>query len=323
MNWIGIEAAAYYLPGESACVSHWMTTMAIPVLTQERILRGGHQRYYPGEGQSVAELCRNACQQLFQASTLQACEVDLIIHAHTMVTSVAAPPQSMVAGLARDLGAHRAAAFSVSNLHCGSMIGALRIIENLMATDSRIRNAVVVTADTVRGPDFVHPNQSYVHSDGAAAIWVRRNSGRNRVCAISVNNLSDFHMGYLITEEQRRRYDMTSQLITLRTIKQAIRRSGVESAQVRHLVPQNVSRQSWIEVARHINPAADFLFDRNIAEKGHACCSDIVINLLDGGFLDPQGSDAIVAVVRGTTGTCAAFVLHGVPLTADMQTTGN
>jgi 3-oxoacyl-[acyl-carrier-protein] synthase III len=310
-SWIGIEAGAYFLPGEDACVSLWVESMNLPPETHERILQGGHRRYYPGAGQSVAELCQVAIRRIFDESALQAGDVDMLIHAHTMVTSVEAPPKSMVAGLARDLGMHRAEAFSISNLHCASMMGAMRIAGNMMAVDETVNNVVIVTADIIRGPELSHRNQTYVHSDGAAAIWVKRDCRRNRIGAIEIDNAGgNFHMGYMITEEQRRQYDMVSQLSTLRVIKRAIKRSGLTPENISKLVPQNVSGPGWRDVGKRFNESDDFVFDRNIAEKGHACCSDIIINLVDGGFLDQRGDDAIVATVRGTTGVYAAFVLQ-------------
>jgi 3-oxoacyl-[acyl-carrier-protein] synthase III len=309
-TWIGIEAGAYFLPGDDACVSQWVESMNLPPEAYEKILAGGHRRYYPGTGQSIGELCRTAVRRMLDESELQPGDVDLLIYAHTMVTSVDAPPQSMVAGLAKDLGMHRAEAFSISNLHCGSMIGSLRIVSNMMAVEPILKNVIVVTADTIRGPELIHRNQTYVHSDGAAAIWVKRDCSRNRISGIEIDNASEFHMGYMITEVQRRQYDMMSQMRTLRVIRRAIKRAGLTHEGITKLVPQNVSRSGWLDVGRRINPVEDFVFDRNIAEKGHACCSDIIINLVDGGFLDQRGNDAIVATVRGTTGVYAAFVLQ-------------
>lgn len=306
----GIEEGVYYLPGDDACVSRWVSSMNVSPEVHERILKGGHRRYYPGIGESVGELCSNAVDRLFAQSTLKAGDVGLLIHAHTMNTSVVAPPQSMVATVAKSFGMHRASAFSVSNLQCGSMIGALRIVRNLMMVEPDLDNAVIVTADTIRGPELMHRNQTYVHSDGAAAIWVKRGCRRNRIGAIEVENVSDFHMGYRISEEQRRQYDMVSQIYSLRVIKRAIKNSGLTQESIAHLVPQNVSRPGWVEVGKRFNPREDFVFDRNIGDVGHACCSDLIINLVDGGFLDRRGDDAVVATVRGTTGVYAAFVLQ-------------
>ena len=310
--WIGIEDGAYFLPGDGVCVSHWAEAMNLPPETRERMLQSGHERHHPGSGQSVGELCEAAVQRLLNQSGLPPGEVDLLIHAHTLVTSVVAPPHSMVAALARDMGMHRANAFSVSNLHCGSMIGALRIIRNLMAAEPDLQNVVVVTADTIRGPELWPTNQTFAPSDGAAAIWVKRDCQRNRIGAIEIENVADLHMGYMITPEQRRWYDMTSQVYAVRVIKGAIKRSGLTPSEIVKLVPHNVNRPGWRELAKRFSAAEDFVFDRNIAGKGHAYCSDVIINLLDGGFLDRRGGDAIVATVRATTGVYAAFVLQAV-----------
>ncbi len=309
-HWIGIEDGAYFLPGEGACVSEWVAAMNLPPETHERILQGGHLRHHPGSGQSIGELCAAAVRRLLDQSGLQPGQVDMLIHAHTLVTSVVAPPLSMVAALAKEMGMHRADAFSVSNLHCGSMIGALRIVRSLMAAEPSLENVVVVTADTIRGPELWHANQTFAPSDGAAAIWVKRDCRHNRIGAIEIDNVADLHMGYMITPEQRRWYDMTSQIYTLRVIKRAIKNSALAPESIEKLVPYNASLQSWRDVGKRFNPSPDFVFDRNIAEKGHAYCSDIIINLVDGGFLDRRGDDAIVASVRGTTGVYAAFVLQ-------------
>ncbi len=310
--WIGIEDAAYFLPGEAACLSRWAESINLPAETRERMQRGGHRLHYPGVGQSVGELCTVAAQRLLDQSGLRPGDVDLLIHAHTLTTSVVAPPQSMVAGLARELGMHRADAFSVSNLHCGSMIGALRIIRNLMAVEPGLENVIVVTGDTTRGPELRHSNQTYAPSDGATAIWIKRNSWRNRIGAIEIENVSDLYMGYMITPEQRRWYDMTSQVYSLRVIERAIKHSALAPEDISKLVPYNASREGWHEIGKQLSHSEDFVFDRNIAEKGHAYCSDIVINLVDGGFLDLREKEAIVASVRGTTGVYAAFVLQAV-----------
>jgi 3-oxoacyl-[acyl-carrier-protein] synthase III len=309
-TWIGIEDGAYYLSGEDACVTQWATSMNLPPETQERMLGSGHQRHYPGTGQSIGELCAVAVGRLLDQSGLQPDKVGMLIHAHTLVTSVVAPPHSMVAALAKEMGMHHADAFSVSNLHCGSMIGALRIIRSLMAVEPSLDNVVVVTADTIRGPELWHNNQTFAPSDGAAAIWVKRDCRRNRIGAIEIENVADLHMGYMITPEQRRWYDMTSQIYTLRVIKRAIKRSALLPEEISKLVPYNVSKPGWQEIAKRINTSEGFVFDRNIADKGHAYCSDIIINLVDGGFLDLRDKEAIVASARGTTGVYAAFVLQ-------------
>lgn len=308
--WIGIEDAAYFMSGEDACMSHWAASRNVPPETQERMRQGGHERHYPGTDQSLGEMCALAVRRLMDQSGLRPGAVDMLIHAHTLVTSIAAPPLSMVAGLARDLGMHRADAFSVSNLHCASMIGALRIIRNLMAVEPELRNVVVVAADTTRGPELWHQNVTNVPSEGAAAIWVSRDCRRNRIGAIEIETVADLYVGYSATPNQRRMIDMTSQISTLRVIKSAIKRSGLTAANIVKLVPHNVSRPGWREVGKRFSDREDFVFDRNIAEKGHAYCADVVINMVDGGLLDPRGDEAVVAAVRGAAGVYAAFVLQ-------------
>lgn len=308
--WIGIEHAAYVMSGEDACMRHWVESRKVSPETYERMRQGGHERHFPGTGQSVGAMCADAVRRLLDESALQPGEVDMLIHAHTLVTSIDAPPRSMVAALAKDLGMHRADAFSISNLHCASMIGALRIIRNLMAVEPNLRNVVVVTADTTRGPELWHGNVTNVPSEGAAAIWVTRDCRRNRIGAIEIETVAGLHVGYSTTPEQRRMIDMTSQISTLRGIKSAITRSGLVPKNIVKLVPHNVSRPGWREVGKRFSAAEDFVFDRNIAEKGHAYCSDVIINLVDGELLDPRGDDAVVVAVRGAAGIYAAFVLQ-------------
>lgn len=309
-TWIGIEDGVYFLPGEGACASRWAESMNLPPEAHEKMLQNGHRRHYPSIGLPLGELCAVAVRNLLVQSGLRPDEVGMIIHVHSLVTSIDAPPHSMVAALAKEVGMHRADAFSVSNLYCGSMIAALRIIHNLMAVDPGLENVVVVTADTIRGPELWHNDLGFAPSEGAAAIWIKRNCRRNRIGAIEVKIDADFHMGHMITPEQSVWYNMMAQMHTMRIIKLVIKRSALAVEDITKLVPHNVHLPGWREIGKRLSRSEDFVFDRNIIEKGHAYCSDLIINLVDGEFLDRRGGDAIVVAVRASVGVYAAFVLQ-------------
>jgi len=307
---VGIEDAAYVLPGEPHTLDEWLSARKANDALSERLRADGYRYYYHADGLTAADLARQAVRVLLDRGALEPASVGLVLYTHVLPASIPAPPESLPARLAVEFGFRGAACFTVSQLHCSSLIACLTIVRDMMASNPGIENALIVSSDVVLSPELTHRNQRNVVSDAGAVMWLRRNARRNFIGPIELQSLTEFHDGYNISDAMNNKFNQLVQLSTVRVLQRTLERCSLPKEKITRFVPPNFSSRAWPVIVRVLGREPGFVFDENIAPKAHALCSDVAINLVDGGFLDPGPGTGVVVHTRGRSGAYGAFTLQ-------------
>jgi 3-oxoacyl-[acyl-carrier-protein] synthase III len=114
-------------------------------------------------------------------------------------------------------------------------------------------------------------------SDAAAAVVVERGSPRNQI--VSFHQLGQ--PAYWDSPLQERELIAAYFPMAQRAICGAVEKAGLRLADIRWIVPSNVSLRSWTILAELLGIPANRIWSKNIARVGHTVCCDHVINLSD------------------------------------------
>jgi len=96
-----------------------------------------------------------------------------------------------------------------------------------------------------------------------------------------------------------------------RAITGALERAGLRLADIRWLVPTNVSQRSWAILADLLGLPLDRVFTDNIPRVGHTVSCDLIINLADmerRGLLRP--GDRLLAFTFGFGASWSTLILE-------------
>jgi hypothetical protein len=307
----GIRAAAYVAPNAAVSVEDWAAETGLGADVAAHFRRAGNAYLYRAEGRSVEDLASEALARLIDEGDVRAEEVDILCVTATMSTSTLPAPESLAVTLARRFGFRNAVAFSLSQLSCSSLVGAIHFLCRYAKAKPEIRNVVIVTSDIMHGETHRDRHRTDIQSDGAAAIVISRDCERNRFGSILVEPLLGYHMGFdrVPALNARLRAMWPKKLADI--IRRAVAASGRSIEGYVALLPLNASLATWRPYAQMFQRNEDFIFADNIGLKAHMCCADAVVNLVDGRFLDLNPARSVVAVTLGSTAVFAAFTLHG------------
>ncbi len=315
---VGVAAVAYHLPGARQDLLDWAPRHEVPDEQLQALLGSGCRYFYEGPEQSDAELIAAAIERLAPPQPDWLRDVRYLIHAHTEAFSMPAPPSSILAELVGRFGLQPRLAFSVCQVACASVIQAVARAEQLLCGDADARYALVVTADRVFGNAKYRLRQrSGVQSDGGSAILlVRADAGIAVQCLVgpaSFKNFSRLHDGPTSPANVAAigRYTW---LHTKQLVQRHCQQSGLPLESVGRFLPINADRQYWTRIARSLRLPDERFFLDNIGARGHACCADLAINLVDVGLEHVQRGEPVIACGQSNVGAYAALTLlpaHG------------
>ncbi|MCW5667467.1 MAG: hypothetical protein KIT35_26835 [Piscinibacter sp.] len=306
---IGIVAAAFELPGAPRDVEAWAQAEGVSPRLVDSLLAHGCRQFHELDGGSDADFIDAALARL-DAPPGWARDVRYLVHAHTQAFSMPAPPSSLLAELAQRHGLRPALAFSVGQLACASAIVAVDLAARLLREDPQARYALVVTSDRVFGDArYRIQGRTSVQSDGASALLLGREGLRCRLGAASVRQFAALHAGpctpALALAMARQLWRHTAAL--LREHEAA---GGVPLAAYREILPANADRADWLKVQDELNLAPGQVFLDNVGRRGHACCADLAVNLVDRGFALLAGQPApLLAFGQSNVGAFSALTL--------------
>jgi len=225
-----------------------------------------------------------AAERLMQATGIDPASVSAIVHAGAMPSShaVAGGPHVLqgfnypVARLQYELGLLNASAIGVSQRGCTGLLTAIRVALGMFALDPSASRVLCTSAD-VLPPDAPREFIYNVISDGACALLVERDAGRNRILAYR-----EVTKGYYWNSVEGRNEIIASYFPTAqRLVRATLDEAGLAPADVTWVLPHNVSLRSWEILLRLIDVPRDRLFADNIGDKGHVIAADNFINLRD------------------------------------------
>ncbi|KVM58890.1 3-oxoacyl-ACP synthase [Burkholderia gladioli] len=346
---IGIDAAAYELPGARVEIEAWAAEHGYPAERAAAIARAGSRYFHVASDTSETELAIAAVQRLLDTSRSSAKQIGAIVHVHTQPFSVPPAPRSLPHEVAAHCGIVPLWMGSIAPLASASIATGIEAVRALMRRHAQLDAALVVSSDRAYGEHTRMRQDRGVQCDGAAAMLLVRNSTRNRLGGIALSTSAPAYRdagaagyetgfdgapeaGFESSFESRFESAFESRLasrlgerhhagfapharapswpVTREVIDAAVAMEPHPLADYALLLPPNVDLPGWDALCREMRLPRERLFAANIHARGHACCSDFPINLADAGLDALALGQHVIGVMQSSRGAHAALTLH-------------
>jgi 3-oxoacyl-[acyl-carrier-protein] synthase III len=308
----GIIDAAYYLPGAPVDLCAWALHEGVRPDRVARLLDNGCRYFHVADGESDADLVTRAIERLQAGGRADPGAADFVLHARSQAFSAPPAPESILATVCARFGMRPRLALAVEQLACGGVINAVDLALRLLAADPSARTALVITSDRVFGPAKYRLRQDAgIQSDGGSAILLGREGWRARIDAVHVRNHDQMYEGPG-TPERAARVSMLAWSQTRRMVADDIERSGFGVDGFAAFLPTNADGPYWRKIAPMLGISDEQLFLENMRQRGHSCCSDLAINLVDEGFAK-LANGPVLAFSQSNVGAYGSMIL-GAPL---------
>jgi 3-oxoacyl-[acyl-carrier-protein] synthase III len=316
---VGIADAAYHLPGPALEVRRWAAEHNAEPHLAEELVAHGCSHFHASSDDSDEALIAACIDQILARRGGWLPQVRYLVHAHTQNFSAPPAPASLLNTLCARYGMQPTLSFSVGQVACSAVINALAWAARLLAADPDAEHALVVTSDRVfGGPRYRLRAPATIQSDGASAILLGRDDVQCLLGRCDLFYAPEMHEGPS-TPANVTRIARLTWLHTKQMLQRHSEATGVVLADYAQILPVNADRYYWAQIARGLRlPESHFYLD-NIARRGHACCADFAVNLVDHGFgLLGAGRDVLMCG-QSNLGAHAALTLHPAPRAAAAQ----
>lgn len=234
--------------------------------------------------------------------------VRYVLHARTFPV-VAPYPVNPVHDVCRMRGLDRALAFTVTHHACATGLLAIDVAGRLLAGDGDPDAlALVLTGEKAFTPDARMVPETSIFSEGAAACLVGAAGPRDRLLAYATDPRGEF-------DDEVSADDLGFQqeyhVMLADVLHTAVRRAGLELADLRLILPHNVNAVAWRRLCRRTGfPVERVLLD-NVPRLAHVFCADAFINYRtarERGLLRPGDHYLVAAAGAGRGATFSAMV---------------
>jgi 3-oxoacyl-[acyl-carrier-protein] synthase-3 len=299
---------AYCLPDKVVDAHTWAARCGQPSGRATALTRNEARCFHDAAGESPAELAIKAVRALLAAGHATPDSIDALIYAHTIQSSVLAPPASTAHQIQSKAGLMNALAFSVTQQNCVSPFAAIRAVRALMAHNASIMRAIVVCADLIApGCDHLRAIQDLaLHSDGACALLLERDGIRNRIESLYLH--TDGRFFRRMSGDDQSVPDDRYYWSAFTTMRAALRQARVQPDQITCVLPHHVNLPGWQRLMTMLDIAQDRLFTRNFARIGHVFGADPFINFQDCESRPPGGRSLLFS--SGLVGCFGAMVVR-------------
>ncbi len=277
---IGIPELACYLPERVVSVEEWGRRTGQPRPRIEAMLANGVRYFHDAMWQSPVDMGVKAVRLLLTKARIPPRSVDLLIYTHTVQSSIAPPPAGTTGLIQAACGLQKALSFSVSQQNCVSPMLAIRVARQMMARHAQLQRAVVVSvdlmgmaADGIRGILDLS-----LHSDGACAFLVERDSPHNQVQGYHFYTDGRFFRG---TDENHELVpDEKYHWSCFATMRSALQQAGLRAEELSRILPNHVNMEGWRLVLSMLRLPQERLYTANFSRLGHVFGCDPFINFL-------------------------------------------
>jgi 3-oxoacyl-[acyl-carrier-protein] synthase-3 len=294
-----LSAVAYALAPCSRTVRELAASGALesPAAVLERF---GFDRVRVAVDESPYELALAAASRLLREHGIDPTSIDALVYGGAPGGIAFARPADAVeharglcdtrrfrypgARLQYELGLERATVVGLDQLACTTLFGAVRIARALCAAEGLER--VLCVSSEFYPANAGREAITNCTSDAACAVLVERGGARNRIVGGATVT-----KGYYWDAESMRDEVVASYFPTaLHVIRRTLAAAGWSAADVRWVMPHNVSATSWDILLGLADLPNASLWADNIARIGHTLAGDNFINLrdaCDGGAIQP------------------------------------
>jgi 3-oxoacyl-[acyl-carrier-protein] synthase III len=306
---IGLSHLAYYLPAAALSVEEFGRLRGLSDAQTRTLRQAGLDRVYGAGEESPADLAGRAAERLLAAARIDPGTIDCVVLHHTSYL-IPFEPNTVVAEVCRRLGLRNAIGLAVSGQYCASVLAALRVAHNMIASGSA-RRVMVLGADFFGGSWRREVWGLTVEGEAGSAALVEPGATRNRIVTIVNQMHGQFYRGVSAAARDTGEFATMYYLVALRVIREALRKAKATLADIRLIVPHNINRANWAPLLRHIGCDWDKLYSENIPRYGHLCGNDLMVNLADAaaeGRL--RAGDLVLLVTVGLGGAWSAAVVR-------------
>jgi 3-oxoacyl-[acyl-carrier-protein] synthase III len=306
-GWIGVEHSEYELPGEPIDILQWAETHRYPPAVVTKVIDAGARYFHAAPDIGEVDLAMRAVGKLLDNAQFRPSDIGVVMHVHTQQFSVPASPRSLPMEVAAKFAIRPLWAGSVAQLNCVSIAAGLQMMRALMKTYPQLNAGLLVSADRVYGENYRLRQTSGIQSDGAACLLVTRNSRRNKIKHIAIRNYAKWHPGSDAMAEVEREMITFEWQYTREVVNDLVVDGAVPLEQFSSMLPHNSDMRGWQSLCRAMKYPEERLFTKNIFQRGHACCSDLAINLADHGLATLDRKSDVLAVLQSNTGAFTAI----------------
>ena len=308
---IGIEAAAYELPGERQDINDWAQHHKLPAERFDMIRNAGCRYFHVAPDIDEVELAKRAVARLQDEHGFKGSDIGALIHVHTGLFSIPPAPRSLPLEVATAFGIKPIWAGSIAQLNCSSISVAIQMAKALMNVHSQLHSVLIVSSDRV----FIERYrvlQASILSDGAGCLLVTRNSRRNRVGATAVRNYGSWYLGSVTNNAVKQAMFNLEWHYTRKVMMEAVADCGMALSDFTCILPYNSNHSGWNAFCGAMAIPATTLYSDNILNKGHSFGSDLAINLADMGLSKVDGGAHLMNITESDNGSFSALTLHPV-----------
>ncbi len=302
---VGIVGASYYLPKGRKLVSDVFRDEEIPA---ERLAANvdfqsdiGIESVYVAGEESATSLALKAARNVLEKTGTEPQDIDLIIDFTSVPEEYLAPTWSAAGAVQEELGASRAFATAINTGGCASYHTALKVAAALMATNDRLRTALLFAGDKV--PEFNHTYYPItVISDGGSAVILQKGFGKRQIIAVEVATLGKLHDVWYIPGFHRRDPADTRQkwlhmaadipkfnqevipmnlFMFRKVMRSALATAGHKQAEVDYYVYPTFSTWDQKAFCEAFLIPPEKIFTQGLQHHGHLQETDMVLNYVD------------------------------------------
>ncbi|QNB16124.1 3-oxoacyl-ACP synthase [Paraburkholderia tropica] len=305
---LSLSGIAFSLPVRKVDAHTWVRRCRLPEARANALLRNGVQQFHDAAAASPVTFACEAVSALLEDTCATPASIDALIYAHTIQSSVLAPPAGTAALIQSRMGLDRALACSVMQQNCVSPLVAIRVLHMLTVAGRPIQRAIVVCADVMgSGCDPLRAIHEFaLHSDGACAVLLERGAARN--CIVGLHFYTDARYFRGTDDDLQPVPDDRYYWSAFTTMRAALRQAGVAGSDLTHVLPHHVNLPGWRRLMAMLHVPQERLFTANFARFGHVFGADPFIDFHSAPHAQPGSHSLLFS--SGLAGCFGAMVIR-------------
>ncbi|CAB3786432.1 ketoacyl-ACP synthase III family protein [Paraburkholderia fynbosensis] len=305
---LSLSGIATSFPARTVDANTWARRCGFPQARASALLRNGVQQFHDAAAGSPVTFACEAVSTLLDDTGTTPASIDALIYTHTIQSSVLAPPAGTAAFIQSRMGLDRALAFSLMQQNCVSPVAAIRLLRVLTVAGRPIQRAIVVCADVMgSGCDHLRAIQDLaLHSDGACAILLERDTDRNRIMGLHLYTDNRYFRG--TDDDLQPVPDDRYYWSAFTTMRAALRQAGITGNELVHVLPHHVNLPGWQRLMAMLSVPQERLFTANFGRLGHVFGADPFINFHTAPRAQPDSHSLLFS--SGLAGCFGAMVIR-------------